>query len=202
MAWSNPQLVGAVEGDDLIADLGDGLGPDALVTVTLTKPYTPHHPPGYPIRPQHDVPIAAGSTIALIKPEAAALVAAGAANYGSEPIPPQLVDPPVNVIAPYCGGSGVVGEELTCTMGTWENEPTGYAYQWKIGPLGSMIPGATDPAYVPDIDNAGKPVFCTVTASNVAGKASSDSNKVNITQHIDTVEPLPSKRNKSCEGRK
>ena len=37
-AWSNPQTVGT--GEPIVADLGEGLGHDALVTVRLTKDYT------------------------------------------------------------------------------------------------------------------------------------------------------------------
>jgi hypothetical protein len=76
-AWSNPQTVGTVAGEPIVADLGEGLGHDALVTVRLTKDYATHHPPGYPFRVAHDAPVVAGTVIDLIKPEADALVAAG-----------------------------------------------------------------------------------------------------------------------------
>jgi len=69
------------DGEPIVADLGEGLGHDALVTVRLTKDYATHHPPGYPFRIAHDEPVVAGTVIDLIKPEADALVAAGAAQY-------------------------------------------------------------------------------------------------------------------------
>ena len=83
MSWSNPQVVGKVAGEEIVAELGDGLGHDVLVTVLLTQDYEPHHPPGYPFRIAHGVPLVpAGVVLELLKPEAAALVAAGAATYG------------------------------------------------------------------------------------------------------------------------
>jgi hypothetical protein len=50
MSWSNSQVVGKVAGREIVAELGDGLGHDVLVTVLLTQDYEPHHPPGYPFR--------------------------------------------------------------------------------------------------------------------------------------------------------
>ena len=49
-SWSNPQVVGKVAGEEIVAELGDGLGHDVLVTVLLTQDHEPHHPPGYPFR--------------------------------------------------------------------------------------------------------------------------------------------------------
>jgi hypothetical protein len=60
-AWSNPQTLGTFAGEPIVADLGEGLGRDALVTVRLTKDYATHHPPpGYPFRVAHDAPVVAG----------------------------------------------------------------------------------------------------------------------------------------------
>ena len=136
MSWSNPQVVGKVAGEEIVAELGDGLGHDVLVTVLLTQDYEPHHPPGYPFRIAHGVPLVpAGVVLELLKPEAAALVAAGAATYG-EASPP-ATEPPANVTAPYCAGpSGgdtePVGTTLTCTKGTWSNaDDVQTAYQWE-----------------------------------------------------------------------
>jgi hypothetical protein len=64
----------------------------------LTKDYATHHPPGYPFRAAHDAPVVAGTVIDLIKPEADALVAAGAAQYPLDetgpPIPEPALSPP------------------------------------------------------------------------------------------------------------
>ena len=88
MSWSNPQVVGKVAGEEIVAELGDGLGHDVLVTVLLTQDYEPHHPPGYPFRIAHGVPLVpAGFVLELVKPEAAALVAAGAHGRGRGRLP-------------------------------------------------------------------------------------------------------------------
>ena len=105
-------------------------------------------------------------------------------HYSSPPLPPQtapVVNPPVVTTAPYNGGSGNVGEALACTMGTWENmqdEPHSYAYQWKTD--GAVIEGATTSGYTPTDENVNEDVHCTVTATNAAGSASSDSNAVTV----------------------
>jgi len=67
------------------------LGSDVAVKVTIGgTDYIATHPPGWPTRPQDTgalpaepstVTFAAGSTVALLRCEAAALVAAGAASY-------------------------------------------------------------------------------------------------------------------------
>ncbi len=91
MTWSNPQTIGTVSGQPIIAELGPGLGSDALVAVTLSATYVRTPPPGYPAptpagaangsATQAPGTILSGTTLKLPKPEAAALVTAGAASY-------------------------------------------------------------------------------------------------------------------------
>jgi hypothetical protein len=81
-----------------------------------------------------------------------------------KPVPePQ---PPVNVTVPYVGGEGAVDARLTCTMGTWDGEPTDYAYRWKRD--GTTDLGVGD-NYVVKEDDAGHSITCVVTATNAAG---------------------------------
>jgi hypothetical protein len=77
--------------------------------------------------------------------------------------------PPVVRDVPYAQEEGTM---LTCTMGNWENEPSGYAYAWTRDglPAGS---GAEHLA------SAGV-WACTVTATNAKGSASSTSNEVTV----------------------
>ena len=75
----------------IIIDLGNGVRgtPETAVAVILSTNYTMIDPPGYPSRPsftgdatpQYPQTIASGTTLTLLQPEAAALVAAGAASY-------------------------------------------------------------------------------------------------------------------------
>jgi hypothetical protein len=89
MTTSNPQTLGAVNGTPIVADLGLGLGTDVLARVTLSADYVMTNPPGFPLRPPADSEISKrlfptvpnGTTCKFLKPEAAALVAAGAAVY-------------------------------------------------------------------------------------------------------------------------
>lgn len=83
---------GTVNGSPILVDVANGLGADGAVRVTLTADYVLDKPPGYPTRPSmtgtdpanSDSPgrtITAGTTLALLRPEAAALVNADAATY-------------------------------------------------------------------------------------------------------------------------
>jgi hypothetical protein len=88
---SNPQKLGTVNGSPIIADIGYLAANEDLARVTLTANYTILDPGGFPERPpagngsyvNKGIPrtIAAGTTVSFLKPEAAALVAAGAATY-------------------------------------------------------------------------------------------------------------------------
>lgn len=89
---SNPQKLGTVNGSPVIAELGGGLcANENLVRVTLTADYTMLDPGGFPERPpagtssyiNKGLPrtLTSGTTVSFLKPEAAALVAAGAAVY-------------------------------------------------------------------------------------------------------------------------
>ena len=117
MSWSNPQTVGYFGDPEaaLVADLGPGLFHPSLIGVTLTQTYRPIRQPGYPTRHSPGkifmpgMTVQPGATMWLLKPEADALVAAGAADYSDlpppveqPPIPPAL--PPAPYTAPYCGG--------------------------------------------------------------------------------------------------
>jgi hypothetical protein len=89
MTTSNPQTLGTVNGTPIVADLGLGLGTDVLARVTLSADYIMVSPPGFPVRPPADGEVSKrlwpivpnGTTCKFLKPEAAALVAAGAAVY-------------------------------------------------------------------------------------------------------------------------
>ena len=126
--------------------------------------------------------VPAGVVLELVKPEAAALVAAGAATYGGQP--PQLTEPPANVTAPYCGGpSGgdtePVGTTLSCTKGTWGNaDDVRTAYQWERDE--ETIEGATGDEYTTDDDDEDCALRCWVRVKNAAGAARAVSNEVTI----------------------
>jgi hypothetical protein len=83
---ANPRLVrvGVVGETVILADLSSGLGP--TTTIQLTADYVTEKPAGYPgwpgTQPGSRVgTFASGSTLTMFKPEADALVTAGAATY-------------------------------------------------------------------------------------------------------------------------
>ena len=79
--------------------------------------------------------------------------------------------PPANTIAPVISGTGVVGQTLSCSTGTWTGIPAPtYTYQWLRGV--SDIPGATSSTYTLVQADATFVITCQVTATNTAGSAS------------------------------
>lgn len=86
---------------------------------------------------------------------------------------------PSNVDVPNLSGNGAVGETLTCTMGNWQGEPTGYSYAWKSD--GADIGGASGSTYVAAAGDAGKSITCVVTATNAAGSTTAPpSNAISV----------------------
>lgn len=83
------------------------------------------------------------------------------------------VIPPVSSVAPAITGNAYVGSTLTCSTGTWLNNPTSYSYQWKRGVTNV---GTDQNTYVPVTGDIGSTITCTVTATNSAGSASQVSN--------------------------
>ncbi len=85
--------VGSINGGatPITVDIGAGVrgNPETAVKVTLSTNYAMLDPPGYPSRPsftgsatpQYPFTVLSGATVTLLQPEAAALVAAGAASY-------------------------------------------------------------------------------------------------------------------------
>jgi hypothetical protein len=82
---------------------------------------------------------------------------------------------PVNTVAPVVSGSATYGSTLSTTTGTWTGLPTpGYSYQWQRG--GSNIGSATGSSYTLVQADVGFTIRCVVTATNVVGSSSANSN--------------------------
>jgi hypothetical protein len=85
-------------------------------------------------------------------------------------------DPPVNLHEPHAVQEG---DQLTCTMGEWAGEPSGYAYQWQADGV-DIATGTPYPLTVADV---GKTFTCLVTATNDAGStAAPPSNEVVVVE--------------------
>ena len=97
---------------------------------------------------------------------------------------PALLRAPQNTAAPAISGGGQVGQQLSCSQGSWASDLTGaqlyraprtFAYQWKKD--GGDIAGATHSTYTPI---AGGDYTCRVTATNRAGSTSQTSSALTV----------------------
>jgi hypothetical protein len=73
--------------------------------------------------------------------------------------------PPALLSSPRATGTVAEGETLTCTPGTWEGEPTSFAYAWLRD--GAAV--AAGSQYVIAAADAGAELRCRVTARNRGG---------------------------------
>jgi hypothetical protein len=94
------------------------------------------------------------------------------------PAPAPTVTPPTNTASPSVSGAPTAGSTLTATTGTWSGTtPMGFSFSWKRCQSGTCaaIGGANAQSYVAKADDAGFSLRASVTASNGAGSATSDS---------------------------
>jgi len=80
---------------------------------------------------------------------------------------------PSNASVPVVTGTAQEGEILTSTTGTWNNDPTSFAYQWQRGT--SNIGGATSSTYTVVTADVGSTLRCVVTATNAVGATAANS---------------------------
>jgi thermitase len=84
---------------------------------------------------------------------------------------------PVNTTLPAISGTPQQGQTLTASTGTWQNNPTSYAYQWLSCASGCQtISGAIANTYVPTGSDVGKTLEVRVTATNTGGSTPATSN--------------------------
>jgi hypothetical protein len=74
---------------------------------------------------------------------------------------------PVNTAAPTLTGAPALGQTLTCSTGTWANNPTSFSYGWLRS--GVPIAGQTGSTYVVQAADEGHTISCQVTAGNGGG---------------------------------
>ena len=85
-----------------------------------------------------------------------------------------------NSVAPaITPASGVTGDTLTCSTGTWTHRPLSYTYQWYRD--GVAINGATAATHVCVVADVSKPLTCKVAATNRAGAASAVESSNSVT---------------------
>jgi hypothetical protein len=87
--------------------------------------------------------------------------------------------------APQVTGSTSIGSTLTCSQGSWQNDPTSFTYGWQEN--GTAIAGATSATYAIAPADAGDTIVCAVTATNPAGSVTAVSNSVTVVAPAPTV---------------
>jgi hypothetical protein len=75
--------------------------------------------------------------------------------------------PPLNTVPPVVSGTGVVGDVLTTSNGTWSYSPSSYLYGWRRG--STAIPGASASTYTLQAADSGFNVTSVVQGINAAG---------------------------------
>jgi hypothetical protein len=75
--------------------------------------------------------------------------------------------PPASVTPPAISGSAVAGGQVSCSTGTWANNPTTYAYQWLLD--GQNLAGETNQTHMIGAGEVGHQLACQVTATGAGG---------------------------------
>jgi hypothetical protein len=91
-------------------------------------------------------------------------------------------EPPTNTKLPEISGTYRAGSTLTCSDGSWTNEPiTSYTFQWLRESEGNEVPiGKNSPLYEVQAEDAGHKLECRVTATNSVGPGVATSAQVAI----------------------
>jgi P2-related tail formation protein len=101
---------------------------------------------------------------------------------------------PVNTAPPTITGTAKVGEKLTGSTGTWNNEPTSYKYQWErcnsVGAECTSISGATTNSRTETTEDAGHTLRIEVTATNAAGSTKATSAQSGVVAAADYTQAV------------
>ena len=82
---------------------------------------------------------------------------------------------PANTALPVISGTAKAGSTLSCSTGSWTEDPSSFKYQWSRD--GTPIVGATGASYKVQKGDEQLKLTCTVTASNAKGPSSPATSK-------------------------
>jgi hypothetical protein len=85
---------------------------------------------------------------------------------------------PANTAAPTVTGSTSVGGVLSCSQGSWTNNPASFTYKWLRN--GTVIAGQTGSTYTVESGDVGTAISCEVTATNAAGSTGAVSSTLQL----------------------
>jgi hypothetical protein len=95
------------------------------------------------------------------------------------PAPTPTAIAPANTSPPTIAGTGVSGQTLTSSTGTWSGSPTSYAFQWQRCDGGGSncvaLIGASGSTYALTSVDVGTTLRTSVTATNATGSATATS---------------------------
>lgn len=107
----------------------------------------------------------------------------------AEPPPPPIAPVADATNPPVIIGTPEAGTQITCTSGAWQNNPTSFAYEWRIGGVAVSGSRGIQQTFTPLDSEVGGSLTCRVTATNTAGSATADSAAVTITAAPPTLDP-------------
>jgi hypothetical protein len=110
---------------------------------------------------QHTLTVTATSDDTLAGTATVSYTVASASASASAPIVP------AETAQPAIRGTAKAGTALSCSDGSWANQPTAFSYQWYRD--GTPIVSATSSRYVVRVSDEGTTLTCAVVARNVAG---------------------------------
>jgi Subtilase family len=109
-----------------------------------------------------------------------------AVSAQTEVVQPDQVSAPANTSPPTITGSAQPGQFLTAQVGTWTNDPTSYAYQWRrcdnLGANCVDVTGSTSASYQVVSGDIGSTLRVAVTATNSAGSSIATSAQTAVVQ--------------------
>ena len=114
------------------------------------------------------------------------IVTATKSDYTTSQLPSAAADVAypatlATISSPVLGGSGMVGQVLNVTTGSWNTPGLTYAYQWYRNSV--AIPGATTATWTPTATTMGDEITVVVTASRVGYASVGDgSNAISVAQ--------------------
>lgn len=151
-------------------------------TLTVSNGTWTNSPTSYTYQWKRDgvnIAAATASTYALVTADVGAQITCTVTATNAVPLqgtattaPTSTVLPlaPTNSVAPAITGTTEVGALLSCSDGTWANNPTNFTFQWKGN--GSPLAGETANTLHLAAGYNGMNITCTVTASNTGGSNS------------------------------
>ncbi len=118
----------------------------------------------------------------------------GSASAPSKPSGTVVPLPPASMTLPQVTGTADRGDSLSASPGTWSNNPSSYAYQWRdcaaSGGSCSAIHRGTGPSYKLHPSDVGGTVDVVVTATNAGGSGSATSATTGVVQAAASPAPV------------